>query len=429
MNFENRPLIKPKDTIKTLSAEEIAAIKKNEQDQDLQSKLRQEKALENREKMLQRRAGIKRVVEEKNDIQKNEIVPELISEPIELVKDGSAKKELTIVGKIDLEKIHTKKIASLTALIHENEKNTEDKTVHQHKEKIFNIENLDELYKQAVTMLGDNEVHEHELLEKFTKIHGIEKIKQDIYDIAIIEKKIEIHSTPETIKTKKVATILEAIMATGIVHKKFEWLGEGVKIQVPPRIDEVKKGVDAILEFIRTDAENDFLALGIDITFSNIHSDGFHKKINNILNGIDRNKVTELEYFQDENDEPVVGLKMPKVIFSIRADQIEDLVNIWGNRKLETYKKRFKDHHIKFYLVEQIISQCEIFATYATKKGFLHIANLYRDVIGIAKKIQKKSFEIPGINIARGKIKPLEYELELIINNHEATEEVNNVVV
>ena len=80
------------------------------------------------------------------------------------------------------------------------------------------------------------------------------------------EAQFKMRATPESQKTKKIATVLEAI-----IHEQTElsdWLGPDASTVSTSRYDDIANGTDTIVRFQREDEADAHLGLAIDVTFS-----------------------------------------------------------------------------------------------------------------------------------------------------------------
>ena len=265
-------------------------------------------------------------------------------------------------------------------------------------EEIFNEPSLEKLHTQALKFLGNAELNEKEFIDTFVTLYSIDEIEGDIKSIKEKEEEIKQKDTPEKARMKKIATVFEATMTAGITN--YDWLGKKIKIHAPSKFDELKRGVDAIIEFDKDEAGNDYLALGIDITFRNLSSSLFEEKVNGILKDIDNDHLTQVKYFQKSDETEVEGLHVPKVVLSASFDTVKELAFLWSKLKDPAYKEKFKKHKIKYDIVEQIVSQCELLSSYAAEKNHPAIAKAYRDIIDIL--LYMSETEVPELKMLFG---------------------------
>lgn len=285
------------------------------------------------------------------------------------------KHRLTVVGTIDLEKVNAPK-----------------KEISK-QESIFVSDLVESLYKQALIVLGDEEIDEvyvEQMWKDFIHLYDGDEIEQDIKDIIEKEERITYENTPVQIKLKKIATVLEAILVEGIA--KYNWLGNKFKIIPPSKYDELFHGVDGIIELIQDEELNKFLALGIDVSFRSVDSDFFEKKVNNVLKYIKEDKLTHVKYFKNEHGDAVPDLYVPKVIISVDTKTIEEVAEIWSKRKESEFKEKLKRHPLAFTIMGQIAQQCTLFSSYARKVGALNVAEKYDEAFDLLLKISE---EIP----------------------------------
>jgi hypothetical protein len=308
---------------------------------------------------------------QKEDEAKKQKVEKTTEKSIPEIWKSLAFHKANIVGKIDLEEMKRK-----------------PKISHMH-ESVFKKGSVDDLYQQALHVLGNEEVNEdyvQHFIEDFITIYNIDEIEENIKEVIEKQELIKRRDTPELAHLKKLATILEAILIEGVT--KYDWLGEKIKILAPSKFDELCRGIDAVIELSRGDEANEFLALGIDVSFRSVKGEEFELKVENLLKSIDRMRLTQIKYFKDNQGKPIENLFVPKVIISVDGKAIEDLIRIWENKGDE--EESFKNHTIAIDMMGQIAEQCKIFSEYARSRGIDIIANTYDEVFELLLKISQE---------------------------------------
>lgn len=248
-----------------------------------------------------------------------------------------------------------------------------------------------ELLQESHITLHDtkvDEAYEEYLRENFIHLYNIDEIAQDVRDAREKEERIERLDTEERKKAKKFATILEAMLIDGI--KNYNWLGDQINVVPPSKIDELLHGVDGIVELEKNKDENEFLALGIDISFRSVEGDLFEQKVSNLLNRIDQAKLTEIKYLEDKNGGTVEGVNAPMVVISVDAKTMKALMVLWYKAKHHGDVEDFKKSTLAIDIIGQIADQCKIFSQYAKTVGQEEISEKYDEVFDLLLDISSK---------------------------------------
>lgn len=381
MKWEEKSILNGKDEVVEVTPDFLSRMEEEEE----RAEAKRQKAIQNRlefeRKKAAKAAGIPYVslAEEKRQQEEQEMAQKLEAE--ESARNPKIWRALeehkyTVVGKLDLEKLKVS-----------------EKDEPQEQESIFVSALVESLCKQARVVLGDEIIDEgyiDQMWLDFKHLYDDDEIINDMKRVIEKEEWIKYNDTPSRAKLKKIATVLEAILVEGIT--KYNWLGNKIKILPPSKFDELFNGIDAIIELIRDEELNEFLALGIDVSFRAVDGKVFADKVNSLLDFIKERKLTEVKYFKDEQGDVVPGLYVPKVVISVDAKTIEEVAEIWSKRKESEFKEKLAKHPLAFMIIGQIAQQCTIFSEYARKIGAENVAQKYDEVFSLLLKISE---EIP----------------------------------
>lgn len=251
---------------------------------------------------------------------------------------------------------------------------------------------LDKLCVKAERMIGSTESDID--YEEFVKagIYPLDKVLEDTQALRIKEKSFLLDMTPEREKAKKIATILEAILAVGITHSG--WYGDKVRIYPPSKYDDYVNGIDGILEFGLDDKESDYLALGIDVTFRNLKEELFKKKVGRLLRKIREGEPAKVKYFQSYSGELMPEFAVPNIVLSFDLSTAQDLAYNFKNLSNSVNKEKLKNHKVRYEIIAQIIGECNLLAEYARKHNQPEIAEAYE---AIPKTLEKIAEENPNL--------------------------------
>ncbi|MEK7630021.1 MAG: hypothetical protein AAB432_01385 [Patescibacteria group bacterium] len=209
-----------------------------------------------------------------------------------------------------------------------------------------------------------------------------DEVKADKGYVAEMEKKFEKINSPEQEELNKLATIFEAV-----IHEHAElsnWFGPDAFTIKTSRFDDIKNGVDTVVEFEETETTPEYLALAIDVTFSAETTEKFERIKKEIKNG----ELTEVKYFRSEHTEPKKLKKIPRVVIGAEAKTVKELGDLW----LEGENKALGKHWIQFQILDEIIAQLKGFGDYARLIGKEEEARIYDRELNLAKKIYKQKF-------------------------------------
>lgn len=220
----------------------------------------------------------------------------------------------------------------------------------------------DKIYKEAISVCEQDAIK----MEDFTILYGEENVQKDFAYVKSMEALFE--KQPEEQKEKsKLALIFETIINEQI--ELNDWLGENAFTKKSSRFDDIKNGIDNIVEFREKNSAS-YLALGIDETFSS----DVDKKFNRIKKEIENGHLSTIKYFVSEHMNIRGELKkIPKVVIGADAKNIRNLGELW----IEKENKSLAKHPIQFLIIEEILLQLETFENYANKINKPEIAAIF----------------------------------------------------
>ena len=244
-------------------------------------------------------------------------------------------------------------------------------------EEAFSVE---QMAKKAKASLKREEI----CLDDFEGIYTKEKIEADKKYVEEKEKVFDRDDTENEKEMKKLATIFEVVVYK---HGELsEWFGHGALTIKTSEYDDIKNGVDLMVEF----EEKGHLALAIDVTFSN----DTEKKFERIQKEIEKGKLTEVEYFKSESEEYPHSLqKVPRVVIGAEKKTVMELGELW----VENEKEKLGKHSIQFQMLDQIIEQAEVFAEYARKCKKEDVVGQYENIRKILGDVLKEKNKNPDL--------------------------------
>lgn len=232
---------------------------------------------------------------------------------------------------------------------------------------------IDRHYYAALDSISEFEVDMN--LEQFKELYGELAIKSDLKYVKDMEEKFSQDSSPIRDRYKKLATIFESIVDQQI--ELNDWLGEGVYTVKTSKYDDIRNGVDTVLEFER-DEGTTHMALAVDVTFSKDLS----KKIKRIQQDIETGRLTQVKYYESA-DMSFHGklTDVPRIIIGADLDRIKDLMDL--NESDKNVGKEMKFHPARLQFIVMLQMQLESFRDYATKVGQRSVEKIYQKHLDI----------------------------------------------
>ena len=204
-------------------------------------------------------------------------------------------------------------------------------------------------------------------------------------------------------RTEQEANIRRSDAMEMIVYEcgeSYDWFGANAKTSRTARFDDIKKGIDEIIEYENEGGDEDKeiqrLALTIDVT-SSTNDTKIMDKIKDNAKKITNNNLDEVKYYHSEIEDRNLCLKNAvNVVIGIeggRANiiilQFADIVELQNkpnrtaeeSKALKTLKENFANHPCQRIFLEEIKLQLEAFAELAEKKPITDILGTINGVI------------------------------------------------
>lgn len=176
---------------------------------------------------------------------------------------------------------------------------------------------FERLYEAAVESLNSEKVR----CSDFRDLYDPAMIKADLEYVR--QKRLEFGEADDI---RKWATILEVV-----IHEQIElseWLGSGVTTVRASDYDDIRNGIDTIVEFLLEGAQPNYLALAVDVTFS----PNIEDKLERIKQSIREGKLGYVKYFKSERFRGELR-QVPVVVVGTDIVTAKQLGNLWQERK------------------------------------------------------------------------------------------------
>ena len=193
-------------------------------------------------------------------------------------------------------------------------------------------------------------------------------------------------------------------------------MGGNASVIVPSRYDDVKNGIDSIVEFDDNIAVS-HLALAIDVTESEI---GVSSKLDRIRRSIEEDQLSRAKYFRSKNFRGELT-RVPRVVVGAEREKIKELTDlmlrfkrmqnsITESRKLKDesesvralsrifvgLRRELADHPLQKIILLEIKGQLEAFRDYAHDKGRNNAASDYARLLNLIESVIEEKSDMMG---------------------------------
>ena len=254
---------------------------------------------------------------------------------------------------------------------------------------IFKTGELTSLYEHSLLLGKENSIETPEYYNAFADAGlikgGREEVQKDLNDLAdrqeLFKQKNE---GPSHERNKQVATIVERAIAYGV--SELGWYGENVSIEPTSQFDDVKRRVDEVMEIRKEEDESSFMGLGIDVTYRGLFSEKYKEKLFVLLDSIQEGHRTKIKYFKNHTGQMMKEFAVPKVILYVNVDDVQHLAHMVKNSGNAAYRAANKNSPQKFSILNQMIIQCELLASFAEESRNL-IFKQYTEIVSSIKEL------------------------------------------
>jgi|GEM_PF-6335239 len=196
----------------------------------------------------------------------------------------------------------------------------------------------------------------------FADIYSSEEIERDLAALAAREQSFVQTSEAEK-HLLEMSQVLEAIIFEQ--SRANKWFGDAILIKTS-RFDDVKNGVDVIVEFPpqADDTSAEHMAVAIDVTFN---EDVEREKLGRILAQIDSGDLAHAKYVHS----PYVhgAVEAPEIILGVDRAHVQQIAEEWSESMDTHTSKSFAEHPVRTLLITQALEQCRALSLYAAQKG------------------------------------------------------------
>jgi len=246
------------------------------------------------------------------------------------------------------------------------------------------LDNKDTFKNPAFTERAFKKAQEKLVIDEIDMKDFVESrdVPKDEEYVQKLEKIFEQEDSPQEKENKKLATIEEAILHIQIEQNCY--LGDDVKAFSACKLDDIKNGVDEILEIKYDDGKNvRHIAIAVDATFS-VNA---REKVENIKEGIKRGKLAVVEYLKfDVSDTEIEKKELPKFILGIDKKNLEDITRLWMKDK----NKKLYYHPLHIMVLNEILQQAKYYQDCAEEAGQMEISEKYKELYDIFLQVREE---------------------------------------
>ncbi len=235
------------------------------------------------------------------------------------------------------------------------------------------------------------EILRHQIrIEDFSDIYGASEIAEDRERVERFEREFTARATPDILNARRLASVFEGIFHRG-AHE-YKWLGNSAHVIKASDFDDHENGVDGVVEFRKEGGgAAEHLAIGIDVTYSNLLAQKFDKIKTDIVQG----KLGVVRYFHSGNFRGELS-NVPRVIVGAEYRHVIELCrDMFATKDAE----RLSRHPFQILQLKQIRLQLDAFAGYAARHGLKDIEAIYRRDAEIVRTILQEKSVKEGIRL------------------------------
>lgn len=262
-------------------------------------------------------------------------------------------------------------------------------------------EELEIVLNRALALVKENSIEDESHYYAFAEANliegGREEVDRDLKSLIdrkeFFKKREELLDPKERHrieKAKKIATIVEAGIAYCVT--KLGWYGDNVSIEKVAEFNDVKRGIDDILQ-IKREKGDVFLGLGIDVTYRGLLSKEYKEKLYTLLQSIQDGHKTKIKYFKDHNGKMMKEFLVAKIILFFDTKDVKSIVKIIKDIDNPNNNEEIKKSYLKNDVLSQIIIQCEMLSKFA-KESENNISYKYDEVVSGIKRLGEKNEEV-----------------------------------
>lgn len=153
--------------------------------------------------------------------------------------------------------------------------------------------------------------------------------------------------------------------------------------------DDIKNGVDFIIEYKNPDDPKSYIALAMDASFS-MSSYLIRKKMERSMQDIGNNKLSKVKYFQFDEDAEESKTGMPRVVVGVDEERTKSLLQRWHSEEKTDVDVNFSEDPVWTTVALQIKEQLKMFvdeASYHNRPELVSICKKYLRALEVSLRL------------------------------------------
>ncbi len=205
---------------------------------------------------------------------------------------------------------------------------------------------------------------------------------------------------------KQRGELFESIINSQIAES--DWMGPNADVIVPSKFDDIKNGVDGIVEFEGEEGANYHLALAVDVTESKQH---LAQKFEDVKRSIRQGSLSKIKYFKSKNFRGELS-EVPRVVVGADRGTINNISRLLlqfkrlqssvaeqrknpddrsipqgAAKELAKIRTEIAEHPLQTLVLTEAKIQLEAFKIYAQRKNKHEVVEAYTRVLSIIDAI------------------------------------------
>ena len=275
------------------------------------------------------------------------------------------------------------------------------------KNNIFkNKEAVEEVYNETSDLNHPSQKQGLGYYKQFSDVYlikgGYEQVKKDFEKLKqkkeVIKKDNETKYTPQEQLQRehyrRISVLTERAVVVGFSQAK--WLGENVVMNMTSEYGDIVQKVDGILNIKRREEKDEFLGVGIDVTFNGLKGKLFQNKFVGLVDDIAKKNRTRVRYEVDSEGRPLEQFIVPRILIHFDSSHMKNLMDMLRSRNSETLQKDFEEAPEKKIVLKQIIHQCRKLGAFA-KEAQNNVFRSYYEFLDALEELSWDNKELADI--------------------------------
>jgi hypothetical protein len=211
----------------------------------------------------------------------------------------------------------------------------------------------------------------------FADLYGADNVEADLSYVYEKKKAFERDDKEQgKVENAKLATVLEAVIYSQV--NTAQWFGPYAKALKASDLDDIKHGVDGIIQLKQPQLSASYLGLGIDVVYGGQYME---KKFLRIKDEIDNGQLTTIKYLKT-NDYRGERANVPRLVVAVDSETVQALAKTWYDDA-----PGLKGNVIRYQILKELVDQLTVFEQYAIKVNQQVVAEKYAEAKAVIEPI------------------------------------------